>query len=140
MRTSKSPFQKRLKWTKDIGKPEAALALLWRLSRRDEDGEGAEHQAAVGRSAGLDRAAAAGQHWYWEAYAAIDIWPLLRERRHRARHFERSKGECEPRVRSEGSDPPARAQHLRPAHRRREADVHLRVGNALNSEDSGAQA
>jgi len=48
-----------------------------------------------------------------------------------AHDIELSKGECEPRGRSEGSDPPARAQHLRPAHRRREADVHLRVGNSL---------
>jgi hypothetical protein len=57
-----------------------------------------------------------------------------------AHDIELSKGECEPRVRSEGSDAPARAQHLRPAHRRREADVHLRAGKALASEDSGAQA
>jgi len=57
-----------------------------------------------------------------------------------AHDIELSKVECEPRMRNESSDPAARAQHLRPAHRRREADVYLRVGNALASEDSGVQA
>ena len=91
------------------------------------------------RSAGLDRAAAAAQHGTGKCMPQSPFG-LCSGNDGTAHDIELSKGECEPPVRNEGSDPPARAQHLRPGHHRREADVNLRVGKALASEDSGAQA